>query len=90
MDRPVEIYIGTDPPNWPKTAWRASDCFRDAAAITAALRAGMGQADTSPNGVPVPMDFHAVRAGRNDPCPCGSGLKFKKCCIGKRKERKRG
>ena len=20
------------------------------------------------------------RAGRNDPCPCGSGLKFKKCC----------
>ena len=22
-------------------------------------------------------------AGRNDPCPCGSGRKFKKCCIGK-------
>jgi hypothetical protein len=21
--------------------------------------------------------------GRNDPCPCGSGKKFKKCCIGK-------
>lgn len=21
--------------------------------------------------------------GRNDPCPCGSGLKYKKCCIGK-------
>lgn len=20
--------------------------------------------------------------GRNDPCPCGSGLKFKKCCMG--------
>ena len=20
--------------------------------------------------------------GRSDPCPCGSGLKFKKCCIG--------
>jgi len=20
---------------------------------------------------------------RNDPCPCGSGLKFKKCCIDK-------
>jgi MtfA peptidase len=20
---------------------------------------------------------------RNDPCPCGSGLKFKKCCLGK-------
>jgi len=22
------------------------------------------------------------RVGRNDPCPCGSGRKFKKCCIG--------
>lgn len=21
-------------------------------------------------------------AGRNDPCPCGSGKKFKKCCLG--------
>jgi hypothetical protein len=20
------------------------------------------------------------KAGRNDPCPCGSGKKFKKCC----------
>ena len=24
-----------------------------------------------------------VDAGRNDPCPCGSGKKFKKCCEGK-------
>ncbi len=23
------------------------------------------------------------RIGRNDPCPCGSGKKFKKCCYGK-------
>ena len=23
------------------------------------------------------------RAGRNDPCPCGSGRKYKKCCLGK-------
>jgi hypothetical protein len=21
------------------------------------------------------------KTGRNDPCPCGSGLKFKKCCL---------
>src|SRR5436190_17362678 len=21
-----------------------------------------------------------MRAGRNDPCPCGSGKKYKKCC----------
>ena len=23
-----------------------------------------------------------VLAGRNDPCPCGSGRKYKKCCLG--------
>ena len=25
----------------------------------------------------------AKKTGRNDPCPCGSGKKFKKCCEGK-------
>ncbi len=24
-----------------------------------------------------------VKVGRNDPCPCGSGRKYKKCCYGK-------
>ena len=24
-----------------------------------------------------------VQPGRNDPCPCGSGRKYKKCCMGK-------
>jgi len=23
----------------------------------------------------------AVNIGRNDPCPCGSGKKYKKCCM---------
>ena len=22
-----------------------------------------------------------VKTGRNDPCPCGSGKKYKKCCL---------
>ena len=26
------------------------------------------------------------KVGRNDPCPCGSGKKFKKCCLPKREE----
>lgn len=25
--------------------------------------------------------FSYQKAGRNDPCPCGSGTKYKKCCI---------
>ena len=24
-----------------------------------------------------------LKAGRNDPCPCGSGKKYKKCCLAK-------
>lgn len=24
---------------------------------------------------------HALSPGRNDPCPCGSGKKLKKCCL---------
>jgi len=27
----------------------------------------------------------ASKVGRNEPCPCGSGKKFKKCCMGKKK-----
>ena len=27
----------------------------------------------------------AQKVGPNDPCPCGSGLKYKKCCMGKNK-----
>jgi SEC-C motif-containing protein len=27
-----------------------------------------------------PVVRQAPKAGRNDPCPCGSGKKFKKCC----------
>jgi methionyl aminopeptidase len=29
------------------------------------------------------MKTKSVKVGRNDPCPCGSGRKFKKCCLGK-------
>jgi hypothetical protein len=27
------------------------------------------------------QDYSANRVGRNDPCPCGSGKKYKKCCL---------
>jgi len=26
-----------------------------------------------------------MKVGRNQPCPCGSGKKYKKCCLGKEK-----
>jgi SEC-C motif len=33
---------------------------------------------------PIPMPVRTPpKVGRNTPCPCGSGRKFKKCCLGK-------
>jgi uncharacterized protein YecA (UPF0149 family) len=29
---------------------------------------------------PEPVRRAEPKVGRNDPCPCGSGKKFKKCC----------
>lgn len=29
-----------------------------------------------------------MKIGRNDPCPCGSGKKYKKCCLGKARKGK--
>ena len=34
-------------------------------------------------GVPESCLPKTVRGTRNEPCPCGSGKKFKKCCRGK-------
>ncbi len=38
------------------------------------------------DGIPLPpkqVVREEPKTGRNDPCPCGSGKKFKKCCGGK-------
>jgi SEC-C motif domain protein len=35
-----------------------------------------GQEDTTP----APVRRATPKIGRNDPCPCGSGKKYKKCC----------
>ena len=29
---------------------------------------------------PAPKGSNGKKVGRNDPCPCGSGKKYKKCC----------
>jgi methionyl aminopeptidase len=34
------------------------------------------------NGNKVIMKNQTQKIGRNDPCPCGSGRKYKKCCLG--------
>ena len=51
---------------------------RSDAAIHAALDRAQSQAEA--HGA---ANFHRTRIGRNSSCPCGSGRKFKKCCIDK-------
>jgi len=36
-----------------------------------------GNAKEAPKQKPI---THAEKTGRNEPCPCGSGKKFKHCC----------
>ena len=40
------------------------------------LSYGDGMGDSQPKTV----KRQAAKVGRNDPCPCGSGKKYKKCC----------
>lgn len=47
---------------------------------------GLPDMDDAGNSVVVdfvsdPIDRRIRKVGRNDPCPCGSGKKFKKCCL---------
>lgn len=42
-----------------------------------------GPQETGPMPAPTPMGVSVAsrdKVGRNDPCPCGSGKKYKKCC----------
>ena len=34
------------------------------------------------SGTVAPIERPGSKLGRNDPCPCGSGRKYKKCCLG--------
>src|SRR5262249_40625771 len=44
------------------------------------MRARAGRAAPNPEAAKsVPVTIPA-KVGRNDPCPCGSGKKYKKCC----------
>ncbi|MPM26329.1 Protein translocase subunit SecA [bioreactor metagenome] len=33
----------------------------------------------APENQPLPSEYEGLRIGRNDPCPCGSGKKYKQC-----------
>lgn len=49
------------------------------AEIEAALQESWARAMANPR----VTEIRHVKIGRNDFCPCGSGKKFKKCCLHK-------
>ncbi len=44
-----------------------------------AMMATKASADGAPAAAPMPVTRTGPKVGRNDPCPCGSGKKYKKC-----------
>ena len=44
------------------------------------LTEGFEGAKTSVKKIVLTPRVNAAKVGRNDPCPCGSGKKYKKCC----------
>lgn len=47
------------------------------------MRQSSGAVPTASGVVPEVPKATGAKVRRNDPCPCGSGKKFKKCCMGK-------
>ena len=49
---------------------------------------GLPGEDEAPLPPPVePIKNNADGPGRNDPCPCGSGKKYKQCCMKKARKK---
>ncbi|OHB76023.1 MAG: hypothetical protein A2Z34_12160 [Planctomycetes bacterium RBG_16_59_8] len=47
-----------------------------------ALGKAYSDAAAAAGGKPKPIQSRTSKISRNDPCPCGSGKKYKKCCMG--------
>lgn len=72
----------------PSAAWFVKEQLAqdppDAAAVVATWRYVSEEDGDEPEGETQPQAVNPLRdVGRNDPCPCGSGKKYKKCCLEK-------
>jgi hypothetical protein len=62
-------------------AWYASDRGDAKRAVSLLRRAGVDDDHPELSDLLSRVNAGTVRAERNDPCPCGSGRKFKACCL---------
>ena len=72
----VDYPLGGTCPHCP--FWENIDRFtHEPKTVSATALPGQAGLESEDPGHP---SFALPKAGRNDPCPCGSGKKFKKCC----------
>ena len=69
---------------------QGAEAVSPARALLLAEAARLAERHGDPEGYLTPAPRPAARGprvGRNDPCPCGSGRKYKRCCLGRVSER---
>jgi len=71
-DRNGWIFVGGFEPDEPEDL-REVEYLLNPQAFTSQSR--MGKSDN------MTVVYEKLKVGRNEPCPCGSGLKYKKCCM---------
>ncbi|MFW5888636.1 MAG: preprotein translocase subunit SecA [Patescibacteria group bacterium] len=64
----------------PTLAERAKKMSAPAKTMTTVTRGQAGNTSSTENIASKPKNDQGEKVGRNDPCPCGSGKKYKKCC----------
>lgn len=57
-----------------------ASAMAEAAPAAAAAGGGVAAAAAAPEAPPAPFVRQGRKIGRNEPCPCGSGKKYKRCC----------
>jgi hypothetical protein len=83
MDVPID-----DPATWPTVKsqfadlrWPLSMHADEAGRDDTVLYRNDEEEDNFPRPAAETIIRHQPKVGRNDPCPCGSGKKYKKCCM---------
>jgi SWIM/SEC-C metal-binding protein len=80
MDRAGEIMALYEEHGWKVVVGIESDKPEDISDVERLLNPNKAR-----RGKPQAAITDKPKVGRNDPCPCGSGLKYKQCCLRKRR-----
>jgi preprotein translocase subunit SecA len=76
------IFRVEDSPAFQASMWVINETRHDAAPkLTAQGNGQQALANGASDKKPEPIRNRGTKVGRNDPCPCGSGKKYKNCCM---------